>query len=59
MNIVSWKLGAEIPIGTRDTAVRVRGCARCLYLVTVPVPVEPVSETPRVFLYPCRTLVMV
>jgi hypothetical protein len=55
MDIVRWKLGAEIPVGTCDTVVQVCSCAWCLYLGTVPVPVEPISKTPQVFPYPCQT----
>jgi hypothetical protein len=47
---------AEIPVSTRDTAVRVHGYARCLNLVTTPAPAEPVLETPRVYPYPCQSL---
>jgi hypothetical protein len=51
--IQGCKMKDKIPVGTRDTAVRVCGYARCPNLVTVPVPAEPVLETPRVFPYPC------
>ena len=43
-------------MNTRDTAVRVRGVRGVPKSNTVPVPALPVLETPRVFLYPCRTL---
>lgn len=46
----------KIPIGTCDTAVQECGCAWCLNLVTVPIHVEPILETPWIFPYPWQTL---
>ena len=43
-----WKLQAEIPICTHDTAVRVHGYVQCLNLVTTPIPASPVLEAPWV-----------
>jgi len=47
---------AEIPVGTRNTAVGVCGMCGYLNMVTVTVPLEPVSETPRVNPKPCLSL---
>ncbi len=56
LSILGWKMYAEIPVSTRDTAVRVHGYARCLNLVTTPAPAEPILETPRVYPCPCQSL---
>lgn len=55
-NILGWKIEAEIPTGICDTAVQVCGYAQCPNLVTIPVPMEPVSETPWVFPHLWQTL---
>ena len=44
------------PRNTRNTAVRVRGVRGVPKSYTVPEPVLPVLETPRVSPYPCGTL---
>jgi hypothetical protein len=44
------------PVNTRDTAGTGTVCHGVPKIKTVPVPTLPVLETPRVFLYPCRTL---
>ena len=44
------------PWNTRNTAVRVRGVRGVPISDTVPEPVLPVLETPRVLPYPCGTL---
>ena len=44
------------PRNTRNTAVRVRGVRGVPKSYTVPEPVLPVLETPRVLPYPCGTL---
>jgi hypothetical protein len=50
------KLQAEIPVCTCNTVVMVHGYVRCLNLVTLPGPAEPILETPRVYPYPWQSL---
>ena len=47
------------PRNTRNTAVRVRGVRGVPKSYTVPEPVLPVLETPRVSPYPCGTLLSI
>ena len=46
------------PWNTRNTAVRVHGVRSVPKSYTIPEPVLPVLETPRVSPYPCGTLVI-
>jgi len=46
------------PVNTRDTAGTGTVCHGVPKIKTVPVPALPVLETPRVFPYPCGTLLV-
>jgi hypothetical protein len=56
MFILNDKIEAEIPVTTRYTAVTGTVKPRVGVSHTVPVPAQPFSGTPRVFPYPCRSL---